>query len=100
MRRPALILVLLSSFCDASSLSARHGTRQREAGLGAVAVSVAEPRRGLKRALIVTAAVLVDRLDFSLGAMDGAGGENFRKAVIAFQQAQTLRPTGTLHADT
>ena len=101
MRRPALILLLLlASFCDASSLSARHAARHRESGLDAAAVNAAEPGKGRKAALIIKAAVLLDRLRFSPGAIDGVDGENFRKALAAFQQARNLPATGTLDADT
>jgi lipoprotein-anchoring transpeptidase ErfK/SrfK len=42
------------------------------------------------------AQVLLDRQRFSPGAIDGKDGENFRKALSAFQQARNLPVTGNL----
>lgn len=59
----------------------------------------AKPREGIDPA-ILRAQVLVDRLRFSPGAIDGRGGENFDKALAAFAASRNL-PAGTgLSADT
>jgi len=107
-RHPLILLLLLASFCDAGGALARHHATRHDAtrhatqgsDLDAAAVNAAEPGKGPRSALIVRAAVMLDRLHFSPGAIDGAEGENFRKAVTAFQQSRNLNPTGNLDADT
>src|SRR6266568_2081904 len=45
---------------------------------------------------IIKAEVLLDRRHFSPGAIDGTAGDNFRKALAAFQTAQHLEGNGQL----
>ena len=50
--------------------------------------------------LIAKAEVLLDRDHFSPGEIDGVDGDNYRRAVRAFQQANNLPTTGILDAGT
>jgi lipoprotein-anchoring transpeptidase ErfK/SrfK len=45
---------------------------------------------------IIKAEILLDRLHFSPGVIDGTGGDNFRKALAAFQTSQQLQGSGRL----
>jgi len=51
-------------------------------------------------AVLLKAQVLLDRAGFSPGAIDARRGDNFSKAVAAFQASAGLAPTGTLDPDT
>src|SRR5688572_19419535 len=44
--------------------------------------------------------VMLDRLGFSPGEIDGRAGANLKRALTAFQTAHRLSPTGELDADT
>ena len=50
--------------------------------------------------LIAKSEVLIDRDPFSPGEIDGMDGDNYRRAVRAFQQANNLPATGILDAGT
>ena len=50
--------------------------------------------------LIAKTEVLLDRAHFSPGEIDGQDGDNYRRALRAFQQAKNLYQTGKLDAQT
>jgi lipoprotein-anchoring transpeptidase ErfK/SrfK len=60
-----------------------------------------KPAKGVKPAKgiqpgVIKAEVLLDRLHFSPGVIDGTGGDNFRKALAAFQESRRLERTGQI----
>src|SRR6476620_390760 len=90
----ALALIIIT----VSSAAAAH-TKSLMNDLTADAINSAGPDRN-DAALITKAEVLLDRNHFSPGQIDGKEGENFRKALAAFQQTHKLDPTGKIDTDT
>jgi lipoprotein-anchoring transpeptidase ErfK/SrfK len=93
-----LVAALVLASITASSADA-HTKSRANPDLTADAINSAGPERN-DAALITKAEVLLDRNHFSPGQIDGKDGENFRKALAAFQQTQKLNPTGKIDADT
>ena len=56
--------------------------------------------KGKPNPAIIKAEVLLDRAFFSPGTIDGIDGDNFRKALRAFQAARGLKATGRLDPET
>jgi lipoprotein-anchoring transpeptidase ErfK/SrfK len=79
--------------------ASHRGAAQAAPALSPQAIENAAPNsragRGIDPAT-VKAEILLDRAGFSPGEIDGRGGENFKKALAAFQTANGLAPSGRL----
>jgi len=107
LARPAGTLALAALVWTACALpvaARNHRHQEREPQLSAETVNAAAfagpVSRGGPDAVVLKAQVLLDRLSFSPGAIDGRPNENFAKALAAFQQARGLEPSGRLDRDT
>src|SRR5687767_2511580 len=59
-------------------------------------IDPAEPiDAGVKATETLRAQVLLERANFSPGAIDGVSGSNMRTAIAGFQRRHGLKPTGT-----
>ena len=78
--------------CPLFTLMLFMGSAVARPGLSADAINMAEVPKAAKglQPGIVKAEILLDRLHFSPGVIDGAGGDNFRKALAAFKASQQL----------
>jgi lipoprotein-anchoring transpeptidase ErfK/SrfK len=98
---PAVAIAAHGRHGSAHGRHASHAASPREPALNADSVNAAAPNaNGNDPALIAKAEVLLDRDDFSPGEIDGRDGENFHKALAAFQQANNLNATGRIDDDT
>jgi lipoprotein-anchoring transpeptidase ErfK/SrfK len=94
MPRIPLLLLLVLAVANNPALAARNGSP----ALTAQAVNDARWSATASRSgpVLLKAQVLLDRAGFSPGAIDARDGENFDKALRAFQQSRELDPTGKL----
>src|SRR5271170_4445989 len=94
----AFFLAALTSFPAAAA----HRAPGAAPEITAASINASAPsgRNANDPPLIAKAEVLLDRDHFSPGEIDGMNGDNYRRALRTFQQANTLPATGILDADT
>jgi lipoprotein-anchoring transpeptidase ErfK/SrfK len=95
----AILALLLAQASDAFARTGRHA--RPEGGVTITADSVENAQWSVGRAgeaspVVLKAEVLLDRAKYSPGEIDGREGENFKKALRAYQQRNELNPTGKL----
>jgi lipoprotein-anchoring transpeptidase ErfK/SrfK len=96
-----IALFPLSAADAATHRHPKHGSPSQGAALTSESINSAAPQSASSDpALIVKTEVLLDRDGFSPGEIDGKNGDNFRKALAAFQQAKNLPASGKLDPDT
>ena len=106
MRVIAIAAFLLALFPFAAADAAahrqlRHGSPPPAPALTSETINAAAPQGASSEpAIIVKTEVLLDRDGFSPGEIDGKNGDNFRKALAAFQQAKNLAASGKLDPET
>jgi len=92
----AFLAALVVPFGSASARSV-HRSAPTAASVDA---AVPNGRNESDPALIAKAETLLDRAHFSPGEIDGQDGDNYRKALKAFQQANNLPQSGKLDPET
>jgi lipoprotein-anchoring transpeptidase ErfK/SrfK len=98
-----LVALLLTPASDVLARTQRHA-KPGAATLTADAIEnaqwSAESHRGPTSPIVFKAEVLLDRAGFSPGEIDGHDGENFRKALRAYQNHNELNASGKLDQTT
>ncbi|MEP7208202.1 MAG: L,D-transpeptidase [Casimicrobiaceae bacterium] len=99
-----VFLAAISIGSPAFAAAASKRSHSGAAGLDSSAIDDAAKQpalaQGGKNAHVVRAQILLDRAWFSTGEIDGVFGSNMHKAVLGFQKAHELRPTGRVDAET
>jgi lipoprotein-anchoring transpeptidase ErfK/SrfK len=91
--RSLLCVVLLFAAFAAAAGAAPVIAPLDEMTINNATLKNAGPKR---RAVLIRAEVMLDRANFSPGAIDGEDGDNFRKAIAAYQAENGLDASGVL----
>jgi hypothetical protein len=100
MTRVAAVFTLAAFASFPAAAAHRMPGAAHEATAVSINASAPSGRNDSDPSLIAKAEVLLDRDHFSPGELYGLNGDNYRRAVRAFQQANNLPATGILDADT
>jgi lipoprotein-anchoring transpeptidase ErfK/SrfK len=92
-----MVLIALTSAALGAPKKPSVSTQTTEAAIDRAAPS---GERESAPALIIRTETLLDRAHFSPGEIDGEDGDNYRRALRAFQQANNLPETGKVDAPT
>ncbi|MGA8586191.1 MAG: L,D-transpeptidase [Roseiarcus sp.] len=97
-----LIAVFFLAALTPFTAAAAHRTPGAVPQVAAASINASAPsgKNDSDPSLIAKAEVLLDRDHFSPGEIDGVDGDNYRRAVRAFQQSNSLSATGILDAGT
>jgi peptidoglycan hydrolase-like protein with peptidoglycan-binding domain len=91
---PSILLLLLLLFSGAYTPA--QAARKAEPALNLQVANDAQWSADASGPVLLKAQVLLDRAGFSPGTIDGRKGENFEKALHAFQQAHRINQPANL----
>ena len=102
----ALTWIMLAAFTKAAPCRTKRASASTKAGSSYEAAVVNDPqthddvRRSAEGSAVVRLQIMLDRAHFSPGEIDGHYGDNLLVALLGYQAAHQLEPTGIGDADT